>query len=79
MAAYRLRPFGDEQELLARILSVLILIARKDFDIATVMNASNSMLKSLLTSEWVGNIDEKPVKSADSVKSFEDTVARMFG
>ena len=79
-AAYRLRPFGDEQELLARIVSLLILLASKQMDIATVMNASNSLMQSLMTAEWVGARDETTdKKQVDSVQSFEAIVARAFG
>lgn len=77
-AAYRLRPFGDEQEFLARILSVLILIAKRDMDIETVMSASNAIMQSLMTSEWVGAQESSQAKSS-SVQSFEQTVSRMFG
>ena len=78
-AAYRLRPFGDEQEFLARIVSLLILLASKHMDIATVMQASNSIMQSLMTSEWVGARDEKDAKRVDSIASFEAVVARAFG
>jgi len=79
-AAYKLRPFGDEQELLARIVSLLILLASKQMDIATVMNASNSLMRSLMTAEWVGARDEtSEKKQVDSVQSFEAIVARAFG
>lgn len=77
-AAYRLRPFGDEQELLARVVSLLILIASKSMDMQTVIEASNSLMKSLMGAEWVGNItDAKP--QGDSVTTFEATVAKVFG
>lgn len=79
-AAYRLRPFGDEQELLARIVSLLILLASKQMDIATVMEASNAIIRSLMTSEWIGAIDESTTKKQwkESIASFEEVVARAF-
>ena len=78
-AAYRLRPFGDEQELLARVVSLLILLASKQMDIATVVKASDSIMQSLLTSEWVGARDESDKSAVDSVATFEQVVARAFG
>ena len=48
-------------------------------DIATVMQASNSIMQSLMTSEWVGARDEKDAKRVDSIASFEAVVARAFG
>tara|TARA_R110000868_G_scaffold260927_1_gene519050 strand:+ start:6358 stop:6672 length:315 start_codon:yes stop_codon:yes gene_type:complete len=78
LAAYRLRPFGDEQELLTKIVSLLILVASKDIGIEAVMNASNAIMQTLMTSEWVGIKEVESKKNVDSIKTFEDVVSRMF-
>lgn len=78
-AAYRLRPFGDEQELLTRIVSLLILIAGKEVGIEAAKNASDSIMRSLMTSEWVGMQNETKSKPTDSIATFESVVARAFG
>ncbi len=49
-------------------------------DIATVMQASNSLMRSLMTAEWVGARNEaSEKKQVDSVQSFEAIVAKAFG
>ena len=73
-----MRPFGDEQELLARAVSLLILIASKSMDMQTVMAASNSIMRSLMGSEWVGNVENEPKPKVDSVTTFESIVAKAF-
>lgn len=53
-AAHAVEPFGGEQKLLARIASLLYLIAAKGSDFEKVCEASDSLMKFLMPSDWVG-------------------------
>ena len=74
-----MRPFGDEQELLTKVVSLLILIASKGIGIEATINASDALMQSLMPSDWVGIRTDEGKKQVDSIKTFESVVSRMFG
>lgn len=82
VAAYRLRPFGDEQVLLARAVSLLFLIASSGKSFEQVYNASDAIMKLLLPQEWIGNAKEKttiPKVDIENLKAMEKLMAKAFG
>ena len=84
-AAYRCEPFGGETELLARITSLLYIIASKESELETVCKASDAITKTLMPSDWVGNKQDNSLGNfkADEVKkqlkAMEQAIAGAFG
>lgn len=84
-AAYNVEPFGNEQELLARAVSLLYLIASAGKDFEKVCNASDSLMRFLMPSGWstkqttnpqaVTNVEE--IKQ--NLKAMQDVAAKVFG
>jgi hypothetical protein len=56
-AAYQCEPFGNETELLARIASLLYIIASKGTELEVVSRASDAILRTLMPSDWVSAKD----------------------
>lgn len=81
--AYRLRPFGDEQLLLARIASlIVIVIARNGAKFDDVLKASDSILKVFMPPDWIGQEPEtpQPIKiDTEGIAAFEQLAAKVFG
>lgn len=64
-AAYQLNPFGGEQELLARIASLLYLLACDRRESDKVMEASNKIMRLFMPRDWIGQQQEKQVLDID--------------
>lgn len=64
-AAHAVEPFGGEQQLLARIASLLYLIAAKDNKFEKVCEASDALMKFLMPSDWVG-LDSQQSEPTDA-------------
>lgn len=82
VAAYRLRPFGDEQALLARAVSLLFLIAAKGQQFEKVYKASDSIMKLLMPPDWIGNEKEKatiPTVNVESLRAMDQVISKAFG
>lgn len=84
-AAYRCEPFGGETELLARIASLLYIIASKGSELEKVCKASDAITKTLMPSDWVGNRQEHSLAGFDAdelkqqFKAMESAIAGAFG
>ena len=68
-AAYQCEPFGGETELLARIASLLYIIASKGSEIESVSKACDAITKTLMPGDWVGA--NKQTSSLDNFKADE--------
>jgi hypothetical protein len=82
VAAYRLRPFGDEQALLARAVSLLFLIASRGQQFEQVYKASDSIMKLLMPEDWIGNAKEKatiPTVDIENLKAMNKVISKAFG
>lgn len=75
IAAYRLRPFGDEQELLARVASILYVIACERREVADVEKLSDLFMQKLMPADWVG----RKVIEKQSFEAIEQAVAAKYG
>ena len=64
--------------MLARAVSLLYLVAAQNRSLEDVCKASDAILATLMPSNWVDQ-KEQPAKQADSVKTFEDIVSKVFG
>ncbi len=85
-AAYQCEPFGGETELLARIASLLYLIASRGSEMEAVCRASDAILKTLMPSDWVAagtssngttQIDVAELKR--KFREMDKTLAGAFG
>lgn len=82
VAAYRLRPFGDEQVLLARAVSLLFLIATRGQNFEQIYKASDAIMKLLMPDDWIGNTKEKatiPTVDIENFKAIDKVVSKAFG
>lgn len=74
---YRCEPFGGERELLARITSLLYIIASGTMKWKDVVESSDSLMQSLMPPDW---IEAKPMPTEiDTIKSAESVFERLFG
>jgi hypothetical protein len=78
-AAYRLRPFGDEQRLLSRAVSLLYLIAAQNRSLEDVCKASDALMRSIMPHDCVDQPEPKQCNENASVVSFEQIVSKVFG
>ena len=76
-AFYRLEPWGGERELLARIVSLLWLIAVENRKSDEVSKVSEMIVNSLMPGDWIGQ-PETPDEQG-SVETFESVVAKLWG
>lgn len=81
-AFYKLEPWGNEQELLARCAAFLQIIAMKDCDesgVKSMLKYSQSLIEKLMSADWIGQPESSNVDGEDSVKAFEVVVSKAFG
>jgi hypothetical protein len=78
-AFYRLNPFGGEQEMLARITSLLYVIAMQNCKAEAVCKASDSLMQALMPSDWVGRKEIPKLSIDQHMQQFEAAVAKAFG
>lgn len=81
-AYYQLEPFGGEQELLARCAAFLQIIAMKDYDeqgVKSVAKYAQSLLQSIMPSDWIGQPESGKSATEDSLQAFEAVVMKAFG
>lgn len=78
-AFYRLNPFGGEEELLARIASLLYVIAMQNTKAEAVCAASDALMQALMPSDWVGRKEATQATIGESMQRFEQTVSKMYG
>ena len=78
-AAYRVEPFGGERELLARMVSLLYLIACREREPDAIFAASDKLMQWLMPSDWVDAKKPERSETPDSIKSAEEILARAFG
>lgn len=79
--AYQLRPFGEEQTLLARIAGLLLmLLVNRGVKTEDAIKASDAATKVFMPSDWIGQADTqaKPVVDSQNIESFEQLAARLF-
>lgn len=82
VAAYRLRPFGDEQLLLARAVSLLFMIASRGRNFEQIYNASDAIMRLIMPSDWIGNTKEKqaiPTVDVEGLKAMGQVLEKAFG
>ena len=82
-AAYQVEPFGGEQELLARIASLLYLVACKGgVKLEQVSVASDAIMTCLMPSGWTGKRENKVEIDTDEVRkgfaAFEKVAEKLF-
>ena len=84
-AAYNVEPFGNEQELLARAVSLLYLIASAGRDFEKVCKASDSLMTFLMPDGWAGKptADPQAVTNVEEIKqnlkAMQGVAAKVFG
>jgi len=84
-AAYEVEPFGNEQELLARAVSLLYLIATENREFEKVCKASDSLMAFLMPSGWQcrKTTDGRSVTNVEEIKqnlkAMQDVAAKVFG
>lgn len=84
LAAYQIEPFGGEQEMLARIASLLYLIACKGgVKLEQVSVASDAVMNCLMPAGWTGKRENKVDIDTDEVRkgfaAFEKVAEKLFG
>ena len=71
-------PFGDERELLARMVGLLFFLCMKDgIDSETVLKSSESITQSLMPAAWVGQPERKTHEQ--SMAEVEKQMAARYG
>lgn len=76
-----LEPFGGEREMLARIASLLTILAiQGGSKSGDVLDASDSIMRAFMPAEWIGQ--PKPDEAPDigtQMAQFEKAVAAAYG
>lgn len=77
-AAHAVEPFGNEQQLLARMVSLLYVIAMQKSDFEAVKKLADAIMPAIMPSDWV----ERPETKLDDdsgISAFEKHVAQRYG
>lgn len=79
-----MEPFGGERELLARAVSLLMILAMRDCkNPDAIMDASDAIMRSMMPGDWIGqgrsqNVDpEKKIR--DGIEGFEAVASKLYG
>lgn len=65
--------------MLARMTSLLYLIAMKDSKAEAICQASDAMMQVLMPSDWVGRKETPEQSIGQHMQQFEAVVAKAFG
>jgi hypothetical protein len=78
-AAHAVEPFGGEQQLLARVVSLLYVIAMQQSDFESVKKLADAIMPAIMPSDWVERPEVKPEDVDGGVSAFEKHVAQRYG
>ena len=77
-AAHAVEPFGNEQQLLARIVSLLYVIAMQQSDFEAVKKLADAIMPAVMPSDWVERPEPKR-EDEGGISAFEKHVAQRYG
>jgi hypothetical protein len=78
-AAHAVEPFGNEQQLLARIVSLLYVIAMQKSDFEAVKKLADAIMPAIMPSDWVERPEPKLDDDDSGISAFEKHVAQRYG
>jgi hypothetical protein len=73
----KLEPIGPNCEFMARVISLLYVIASQKIDFESVHNSVERIIPCFMPSDWIGQ--PKPEDASDNLKSIEEQMRRLYG